>query len=513
MTFFSLPFVALVAAALLLYYLAPGKWRWLVLLGASLAFYLWKSPAAGAYILFTVLTNWLAGLRLGALNAKAKAAEDKAALKRRKRCLLAAALVLNFGLLFVVKYWNDAAKVVSSVSGLSLPVFDLLMPLGLSFYVFQSAGYVIDCYRGKHAPEKNVLKFALFVSFFPQVVQGPISRFHQLQPQLIEPHRFEADNLKYGIQLALWGYLKKMIVADRCVAPVSTVFNAPEKFGGAVYVIAVVFYCIQLYCDFSGGIDITRGVAQMFGIDLVENFRRPIFAVSLADYWRRWHITLGTWMRDYVFYPLSFSKAFVRLSRFGRKHLRGKASKVLPMAAATFVVYIIIGIWHGANLRYIFFGFYNGVLMTAAVLLASPFARLRKKLRCDKDTWWYHAFQVLRTALLVLVGRYITRAPRLLVALQMLKKTLLHPCLYQLSDGTLGTLGIETADVIVVLAGVAVLLTVETMQERGVKIRKALERRSVLVQWLCLFVPLLLLTLLGIFRGTAIQAEFIYQQF
>ena len=356
MAFTSPEFLILVLAALLAYYLLPKRVQWVILLLASCAFYLAGGIGAMVYLLYTTVTTYIAGRWLGALNQKRQGSQAGAKLKRRKKAIVAVTAAANFGLLFMVKYWDATAQAMDNLTGLALPRLDLLLPLGLSFYMFQSMGYVIDCYRGKYPPQRNIAKYALFVSFFPQMVQGPISRFNQLGPQLTQPHPFCADQVKYGIQLAMWGYLKKLVIADRAAVVVNTVFQTPENYGGAMTAIAVGFYCVQLYCDFSGGIDITRGVAQLFGIDLAENFRRPVFAVSLTDYWRRWHITLGSWMKDYVFYPISLSKPFARLGKFTRRRIGGRLGKIIPTSLATFLVYFIIGIWHGANFRYIAFG-------------------------------------------------------------------------------------------------------------------------------------------------------------
>ena len=511
MSFFSWYFLLFLAGALLLYYGMPKKLRWLILLAVSLCFYYLGGWWGLLYLLFTAATTYGAGLLLDRLNARAKADKTRK-VKGKKQLVLTLCLLLNFGLLYVVKYWNFTASAFGRL-GVELPVSSLLMPLGLSFYMFQSVGYTVDCYRGKYPAQRNPLKYLLFVSFFPQMVQGPISRYDQLAPQLMEPHSWNADNVKYGLQLVLCGYLKKLLIADRAAVVVQTVFGRSGSYGGAVYAFSVLFYCIQLYCDFSGGIDITRGVAQMFGIDLAENFRRPIFATSLADYWRRWHITLGTWMRDYVFYPLAFSKPLAALSRWTRKRFGGKLGKVIPTACATFVVYLIIGIWHGANFRYIFFGLYNGAIMTTSVLMAARFSKWKKKLKLNDKQPLFHGFQLVRTMLLVFVGRYITRAARLKYALYMLKKTVLHPCLYQIKGGVLGKLGLTGLDYGIVALGVAILLFLEWRQERGVEIRKSLEQKNAFIQWLFIFLPLAALLYHFAFSGSAVDVNLIYQQF
>ena len=385
--------------------------------------------------------------------------------------------------------------------------------MGLSYFIFQAVGYVIDVYRGKTDAQKNPLRYGLFVSFFPQMVQGPISRYDQLAPQLTAERRLDWRDLKFGIQLCLWGYFKKLVIADRAAVLVNAVIKDNCPYGGAVIASGILFYCIQLYCDFSGGIDITRGVARLFGIDMAANFRRPIFATSLTDYWRRWHITLGAWMRDYVFYPISLSRGFGKLSRWARTHIGGTAGKIFATSLATFIVYFIIGIWHGANFRYIAFGLWNGVLITASLLLEKTFLRWKAALHVNDKSAGWRVFMTLRTALLVFIGRYFTRAPRLRSVFTLLKTTVLHPQPGQLFDGTLLSLGLAKTDFLVIALGLIVLLVLESLQERGVQIRAGLEKKSGFVQWAAMTALLLAVFLLGVFRAGYIPSGFIYTQF
>lgn len=481
--------------SLALYYLLPGKLQWCILLCTSLLFYAWSDVRILLFLIFTILTNYAAGLVIGKKGIRGGV----------KRAVLIAALLLNFGLLYLLKYQNTWMQ--------SVVRFDTLLPVGISFYMFQSAGYVIDCYRGKYPPEKNVLRFALFVSFFPQIIQGPISRFDALAPQFREVHAFNADNMRFGLQRMMWGYLKKLVLADRAAVLVNAVFRDCDTYGGAVCVIAIVFYCIQLYCDFSGGIDITLGAAQLFGITLPENFRRPIFAVSLADYWRRWHITLGSWMRDYVFYPLALSKPLGSFGRFIRVHWNARAGKVLSTAVATFVVYFIIGLWHGTGIRYVFYGFWNGGIITLSLLLTGVYDSMKKRLGIRPDSKAYHAFQLLRTMFVVFLGRFITRSPSLHQAFQMIARTFSDPDFAQVRAGVLSRLGLESADYVVIAIGMVILLLVEWKQEKGTSIRVELSKTAPFVQWLCIVLPLVILVFLGIYNGDSVAAQFIYQQF
>ena len=525
MVFLSGAFVLFLAATLTLYYLVPKKFQWMLLLAANLWFYLSGGVKAAAYLAFTTVTTWAAGLLLEKLNEAKKAIPktDKDALasnKAKKKAVTAAVLILNFGMLYLLKYLGFTvealSKLVNSAGILwepAVPTFAL--PLGVSFYIFQSVGYVIDQYRGKYPAEHNPARFLLFTSFFPQMVQGPISRFDKLGVQLREYHPFDAENLREGIQIALWGYCKKMIIADRAAVAVGTFFGNYESYSGSVTAFAVFLYCIELYCDFSGGIDITRGAAKMLGIDLEENFRRPIFALTLAEYWRRWHITLGGWMRDYVFYPLSLSKPFGRLGKWAREHIGGKAAKILPTSAATFIVYLIIGIWHGANFRYIAYGFWNGAIITSSLLLAGVYSKLRERLHIRAESKGWHAFQMARTSFLVFLGRYITRSPRLLTGLALIGHTF-DPRAFAVSDlwnGTLLHMGLTGADFRIIALATAVMLAVEWHEEKHGSVTAALAKQNGFVQWLAMTALMAALLFFGIFRGSYISSEFIYKQY
>ncbi len=484
MSFTSPRFIALIAAGLPLYYLLYGKHQWVILLALSAAFYMEAGPGSGFFLLFTICLNYSAGLLLSA-------AEDKG----RKSLITALCCAVNFVLLFSLKY-----------GGLGL-----ILPLGISFYTFQSVGYVIDCSRGKE-PERNILRFALFVSFFPQMVQGPISRFAQLQPQLCASRRADARSIKLGIQLMMWGYFKKLVIADRAAIAANHIFAAHLSYQGAVTVFGVLIYCIQLYCDFSGGIDITRGAAQMYGIDLAENFARPLFALSLADYWRRWHMSLGSWMKDYVFYPLTFSKPFVQLGAKARRRIGGRAGKMAATTLSTLIVYFMIGMWHGLELKYLLFGLYNGLIISSTQLLEPQYLKLRERLGICPENGLWKAFCTLRTAFLVFIGRYISRAENIPAALSMLKRSLLHFELSELSR-CLPDFGLKNADYIVIFAGVLVLLAAEAYQEKHGSIREWTEKQPAFIQWILMIVPMLVLLFFGIIRDSYIASEFIYKQY
>ncbi len=410
----SLTFLIFLAGALLTYYLVPVHLRWYVLLAASAVFYLSYSPSAGLSLLATVGMTYGAGRWLGALHQKEQALlagtprENRPAVKKRgvrvRRRVLTAALCLNFLTLAVYKYLNW----LLGATGLPFRPLELLVPLGLSFYIFQTAGYLIDVYRGKLAAERNFLRYLLFASYFPQMVQGPIHRYGELAPQLFAEHRLQAENLRDGIELMLWGMLKKVLIADTLAAPVAELYGNYAAYPGLIVFLGAALYCLQLYCDFSGGIDIVRGVSELFGIRLGENFRRPYFAQSIDDFWRRWHISLGEWMKDYLFYPLALSKWLPRLCKPLRKHLGKRVGKLLVPSVATVVVFLAVGVWQGPGLQNIAYGLWNGLLMSAAMLCAPLFKK--------REGRAMQVFRILRTCFLVTIGRFFSRAESLSAA-------------------------------------------------------------------------------------------------
>jgi len=353
----------------------------------------------------------------------------------------------------------------------------------------------------------------LFVSFFPQLTQGPIGRYSELSPQLYNGNPLSADNLKEGGKLLFWGYFKKMVIADRASVVACAVIDNYFNYSGSVILFGVIFYCIQLYCDFSGGIDIARGSARLFGIKMAENFRRPFFSGSLAEFWRRWHITLGSWLKDYLFYPITLSKPFISLGRFLRKHIKGKAGKILPTSLATFIVYFVIGIWHGASWKYILFGFWNGIIITSSLLLEPYYVSLKKKLHINDTMNWYRVISILRTNIIIVVGRYITRASGVGAAVSMLKKTFTDFSINTAFFETISSLGLSLNDYAVILLGVAVIFVFELFEELGVRLTEKIEKLGTVPTFMFVFVSVVVFICFGIYRGSYISSEFIYKQF
>ena len=540
MSYTSFKFFAFVFLIVCVYFLFPGrKYQWTVLLAASYVFYLLAGYRYAVFLLFTTVTTYASALVIDRIAAKAKEElklhkqewdkEQKKSYKnrigRKKRRIMAATLVVNFGILGFLKYFNFFAGSLNDLLAgggisFSVPTLRLLLPLGISFYTFQSMGYLVDVYREKISAERNLAKFALFVSFFPQIIQGPISFYDQLAHQLYEEHRFCFTRLKHGCELILWGLVKKVVIADRAIIAINVALDSYEGFGGTTLFFALLLYALQLYTDFSGGIDISRGVSQILGIELAQNFRRPYFATTIDDYWRRWHITLGAWMKEYVFYPLALSKGFtgvskkIRASKVGATKAGSHLAKVLPTSFASLIVFLLVGIWHGANWKYVGFGLWNGGIIMLSTILEPQFQALTRVLRIRTEHLWFRLFQMVRTFIIVLVGYVFDIAPSFRGALYMIRKMLFSQNLTQFR-AEFSSLDLNRYDYLILFSGMAVLFAVSLIQERNsdTTLRQILDRKHFLVRYVLILLAVLVLLVFGIYGAGYDPAAFVYMQF
>lgn len=532
MNLVSLEFFVLLACVFVLYFLFPVRKRWIVLLAGSYVFYMWSSVKMTAFLFLTTLTTFWAGRRLGALNEETAAylAEHKADMDReakkeykvaqtaKKKRVMLMAVIWNIGILCVMKYTGfifDSFNAVFERVGIGspLPGISWMLPLGLSFYTFQAVGYVIDVYRGKYKPDQSLPQYMLFVSFFPQIIQGPISRHDQLAHQLYEGHRFDYDRVTKGLQLLLWGLMKKLILAERLGVIADMVFDNYLNYAGITMFIAASVYGLQVYADFSGGMDMARGIAQVFGIEMVLNFERPYFAKSLAEFWRRWHITLGGWMRDYVFYPMSLSKRFNRMGKVTRKWFGTQTGKMIPTFLAMFITFMLVGIWHGAEWKYVAYGFWNAIIISSSILLEPFYQKTAKFFHVNTDGMAWGIVAMLRTFLICSFGRFFSRGLSLHSALVMMKSsvTVWNPEIF--TDGTFLNMGLAVTDWGVLAVMAVILFVVGVLQERGVHIRESIARTVLPVRWVIYLTAILMLVLLGMYGPGFDAAKFVYQQF
>ncbi len=528
MLFTSLPFVCFFTVLLVLYYLVPKKTQWVLLLTASYLFYGIANWRYLFFIAFTTLSvyfvackvdkihltqkEYLAAHKNGMSKEERSAYKNKMKAKRFRWLLLG--LLFNLAILSITKYTNFIAKSIVSLIGnaASFQPIDLIVPMGISFYTFQSLGYIIDVYRGKQAAEKNPFKLALFVSFFPQLVQGPIGRFSDLSQTLYAEHTFDQKTISMGIMRIIWGYFKKVVLADRMITAVTTLVGAPDIYKGAYVLTAMLFYAFQLYCDFTGGIDITIGIAEAMGIRLAENFNLPYFSKNIKEYWNRWHITMGSWFTDYIFYPISVCSPMLKLNKWARAHLPKWLGKRVTVYIACFTVWLATGIWHGAAWNFIVWGLANFVVLMASQELEPLYARFHRRFGLQGKAP-YEIFQIVRTILLMSAIRMFDCYRDVSTTFRMLGSIFTDFRLSVFTDGTLLKLGLNAFDYLILALGLAIVLGVSIFKYRKGSVREYLYTKPLLLYYHVAAMLFVLILVFGAYGVGYDSSQFIYNQF
>ncbi len=532
--FTSYGFVGFLLAIFVLYYILPKRFQWGLLLIANFAFYYTAGKIYPLFILATALTVYAAGRLMGrqdevlaAYNEKIKkgeiekpSREEKKAYKKtinaKKKRVMLFCLFFNLGILAVLKYTNFVIENVNSVMEVAgkegFSYANLILPMGISFYTFQAVGYLLDVYWNKCEPQKNVFKFMLFVSFFPQLIQGPISRYGDLSETLYGKHSFDWKQVRFGLERILWGYFKKLVVADRISAAVVALMGDPEYYTGAFVIVGMLFYAIQLYADFTGGIDITIGIAQVFGIRLEENFIRPFFSKNIAEYWRRWHITMGTWFRDYVFYPFSISRPLKNITTFCKKHFGMTVARRAAVYISSVIVWLATGIWHGAAWNFVAWGLTNGVIILISEELTPLYERFHKAFPRLTASTFYRGFQVIRTFSLMCCIRLFDNYGSVRTTCKQFVHMFTRFDLDAVTKQEFLDLGLSMKDYAIVGMGVLLMFAV-SMWGRNGSVREKISRKPYVVRYglyVLLFFAVLLLGNYGV--GFDAQ-QFIYNQF
>lgn len=509
-TFTSFYFLCFYICVLILYYIVPKKIQWCVLLISSIAYYFLSGN--GILIFYPVISCLAAycGIRL--------MAADNGVRKRKAALILV--ILLQIGILFILKYVNfgiNTAKgllVLLGRNGNGFDGFDFMIPLGISYYTFSILGYVVDVYNGIAVPQKNFLKLMLYGMYFPAVLSGPIMRYREDGAQFFLPHAFDYKQVTFGLQRMLWGFFKTLVISERMSLVVNTVYGNYMQYTGAYFWIGTICFAFQLYTNFSGCMDIVLGMSQTFGLKLPENFETPFFSKNISEYWRRWHITLGVWMKEYVFYPLLRTDAFVKLGKNMKQRFGKKRGKQLTTFTAMFILWFTVGIWHGGDWKYVIgSGILHWAYIVAGELLAPFFGKFMKKCHIDPKNRLVDGFRVLRTFFLVNIGFVFFRADGVGAALYMLKSMFgtWNPEVF--FGKTIFSIGLDWIEMTVAIISLSILLVVSLLKEKGISIRESISGKRLPVRW-CIWYALLFYTiLLGYYGPEYSAAEFIYQGF
>ncbi len=480
MLFNSLEFIIFFPIVVAAYFALNPKYRWVLLLLASYYFYMCWNYKYIVLIMFSTVVDYISGILM-----------YKSSKKQVRKLLLVASLTTNLGLLFFFKYFNFFGDTVNHLFErfnvfAEVPAYDFLLPVGISFYTFQTLSYTIDIYREKQTPEYHFGRFALFVSFFPQLVAGPIERSVNLIPQFRENYKFEYERVKEGILLMVWGFFKKVVIADRLAEYVNLVYNNPAEFGGLQNILATFFFSFQIYCDFSGYSDIAIGAALIMGYRLMTNFRRPYFAQSIREFWQRWHISLSTWFRDYVYISLG-----------GNRVVKWRWYYNL------FITFLVSGLWHGAEWTFVIWGALHGFYMVFAIWTTRLRENANRITGVSKYRGLYQFTQILVTFVLVYFAWIFFRANNTQDAFLIIKNS------FRFGQVTGLNLFEFRVDFYISLLAIALLLVIEYFEEYT----GLYSRMKVQVprgwKWAMLTVVILGVLILGVWQGT----DFLYFQF
>lgn len=482
MLFNSGNFIIFFPIVVILYYCIPARVKHIWLLLASYFFYMCWNAKYSLILLSSTLITYIGALILE---------------KHRKKSVFAIVIILNLGILFYFKYLNFAVAALSRFAAvfkinLQIPVFDIVLPVGISFYILQALGYLIDVYRGDIYAEHDLFRYALFVSFFPQLVAGPIERSRNLLKQLATPQKPDLANIQSGILTMIWGYFLKLVIADRCAILVNNVYQSYSEYSGIQLILATMLFSLQIYCDFMGYSIIAKGGARVLGIDLIDNFRQPFFATSIKDFWRRWHISLSTWFRDYLYIPLGGS----RCSRI-RKYTN------------LMITFIASGLWHGANFTYIVWGATHGLYQMIEDLLAPHINRLIIRFKIKTDVFSWRFICIVRTYICFILALVFFRAESLTSAFQIIRLSFdLGNIGLLLNDG-IYQLGLDTQNMNLLFIAIIPLFLSSCFKEKGVNVKQWILNQNIVFRYALYWSAMILIILSLDITGR----EFIYFQF
>lgn len=483
MDYISITFYLFLLIVIILYYFFPVKQRWMVLLCANIVFYTIVAREAVCVLLVITVLSWLLGLGIYRLGFSVRK-------KIIKRTVLLGAIILVLCPLFITKYSSFFLGLVGRST-----IWEFMVPLGISYYTLQIISYLIDVYKGKYKPENNLLKYMLYLSFFPQVVQGPIARYSQMKEQLCYEHVFDETKFVKGLHLIVWGFFLKMMIADKAAIIVNEIFNNYEMYVGWYVIIGGTLYSLQLYADFLACVTISQGVAGLFGIEVMDNFKHPYGSASVKEFWHRWHISLSTWLRDYVYITLGGNR-------------KGRILKYCNLM----LTFIVSGMWHGAGYKYILWGMIHGIYQIVEDII-KPICNLVWKIRIlEKVKELRRYIETFVTFICVMLAWIVFRADSLRVAIEMLKNIIKVNNIWILFDGSMMKLGLSEKQIVVLCLSMGIMYVVSKLQQK-ICIRDFILKKNIIVRWSIYIGSILIIMVFGTY-GFGFDAQaFIYGGF
>ncbi len=482
----SVDFLIFLPIVVLINFIIPRKFKYIWLFVTSLFFYASIDLKSMIVLIVSIALAYMFGLLL-----------DKRRLDPSGKITLVVAIIVHIGTLVSFKYLTFIEKTFLSLSGRAETAVNLnvIAAVGISFYMLKIIGYLIDVYRGDLIAEKNPVKFGLYVSFFPQIIQGPIERAKNMLPQFNYPLTVDFDRLRDGLLEVIWGYFLKLVVADRLAIYVNSVYSDSSNVIGLTALVATLFYTFEIYTDFAGYSHIAIGISRILGIDVMENFKCPYFSTTIAEFWRRWHISLSSWLRDYLYIPLGGNR-------------KGQARKYLNVM----IVFSVSGLWHGADWTFVVWGLLHGLFQVIGYLMKPLRDLCVKVFKVDRNAFSHRLFKLVFTFCLVNYAWVFFRAGTLSEAVAVIKNSFVFTP-WMLADGSLFKYGLDNADFFVVIIGLLIVLAVDLVNYQGVIIRERILRQGIWIRFIIGIAAILVILVFGIWGPGYDRAAFIYQQF
>lgn len=529
MTLISLTFIIFFILVLAVYYSVPKKLQWCVLLAASILFYLCSAtPYTFIYVLISIGTVYFSTGRIEKVDAEIAENESlKEKLLKKKKRVYIVAVVICVGMLAALKYMNFFLGNVNIIAGWFgkgevASAVHWTASLGISFYTLQMVGYLTDVYWGISKPQKNIAKLALFNCYFPQIISGPVSRYREIEKDLFGEHRADGKAIYLGFLRILTGFFKKLVITEHLTQVTNYIYDNPAEYGGIFVWIGTALYVIEIYADFSGCMDIIMGVSECFGIRLPENFRTPFCSVTIQEFWQRWHITLGTWLKDYIMYPILRSGLWSRFTRFSKRKWGRRAARLLPTFSGMLILWLLMGLWHGGGWNYIGEGIWFWAVIALGQTLAPLTKKIKEKLKISQESKLWYCFRCMRTTFIYAVGALFFKAGNLTKALYMIKTAfsphklvntmkLIGPAVLKI-DASVGTMQLGWTAVSVII-GTVIMVLLGKWEKDGHPFREWMVKQNVFVNGAVLYVIIFMILLLGAYGPGYSASEFIYGGF
>lgn len=513
MVFNSYSFLLFFPIVACIYFVVPNRLKKIWLLASSYYFYMSWNAKYALLILFSTIVTYVGGILIQHFQQQ----QGKQWIRRTK-LLVAMGVLVNMSMLFYFKYVNFFFRQINHILTLfgstSEPRhFDVILPVGISFFTFQTIGYLIDVYRGETEAEHNFITYALFVSFFPQLVAGPIERSKNLLAQVEEPHSFDYERAVDGFLIALWGFFLKIVIADRIAIFVDTVYGDIDQYQGFYLVVAMLLFVFQIYCDFYGYSVIAKGVARILGINLMENFEAPFLAESVSEFWQRWHISLTSWFRDYMFYPMLRSKIMQKIRKRLKKRGHKYWSNMLPTVICTAIVWMASGLWHGAGWNYVIWGGLSGFVIILEETIGARFAKWNSEKQLIRETTAGHIGKKVLVVVFYAMTKVFFRASNTAMAIHIFRNMFSTWNPWILFDGSLYECGLDSKNFVLLLLSIVLLMVADTYKKRGVEVRKVMMQQGPIFRWAFLSLSIFAVMLFGIWGASYDATSFIYFQF